>query len=97
MMNRLTLLLASACLLLPVSGIAQETLDELLQQVEQAASDEARIDQQRLQEFRSERNRQQQLLEEARAELRAQQQRSDRLNTEFDRWPGTSPPPSMTR
>ncbi len=84
MMNRLTLLLASACLLLPVSGIAQETLDELLQQVEQAASDEARIDQQRLQEFRSERNRQQQLLEEARAELRAQQQRSDRLNTEFD-------------
>ena len=84
MMNRLILLIASAWLLVPGSAFAQETLDDLLRQVEEAASQEARIDQQRLQEFRSERNRQQQLLEEARAELRAQQQRSDRLNAEFD-------------
>ncbi|MEX2497512.1 MAG: MotA/TolQ/ExbB proton channel family protein [Wenzhouxiangellaceae bacterium] len=70
----------------PISGFGQEaqTLQELLRQVEQAASDEARIDQQRLQEFRQQRNRQQQLLAEARAEQRAQEQRSDRLNAEFD-------------
>lgn len=76
----------TAWLAFPVSGFGQqaETLQELLRQVEQAASEEARIDQQRLQEFRQQRNRQQQLLEEARAELRAEEQRSDRLNNAFD-------------
>src|SRR6056297_622433 len=85
-MKRLTLIAISAWLAFPVAGIGQEaqTLQELLQQVEQAASEEARIDQQRLQEFRQQRAQQQQLLAEARAELRAQEQRSDRLNAEFD-------------
>jgi len=70
----------------PAAGFGQQgdTLQDLLRQVEQAASEEARIDQQRLQEFRQQRNRQQELLQEARAELRAEEQRSDRLNNEFD-------------
>lgn len=71
-------------LAVPGVGHAQETLDELLREVERAASEEARIDQQRLQEFRQQRERQRQLLQQARAELRAEEQRSDRLNTEFD-------------
>ncbi len=75
-----------AWLALPASGFGQqaETLQELLRQVEQAATEEARIDQRRLEEFRQQRERQEQLLQEARAELRAQEQRSERLNGEFD-------------
>ncbi|MFO7762630.1 MAG: MotA/TolQ/ExbB proton channel family protein [Wenzhouxiangellaceae bacterium] len=85
-MKKLTIIAMTAWLAFPVSGFGQEaqTLQQLLQQVEQAASEEARIDQQRLQEFRQQRERQQQLLEEARAELRAQEQRSDQLNSAFD-------------
>jgi len=71
-------------LMLPGSGMAQQTLQDLLREVEQAAGVEARIDQQRLQEFRQQRARQQQLLEEARAELRRQEQLSDRLNNQFN-------------
>lgn len=85
-MKKFTIIGVIAWLAFPVPGVSQEaqTLQQLLQQVEQAASEEARIDQQRLQEFRQQRERQQQLLEEARAELRAQEQRSDQLNSEFD-------------
>ena len=93
-MKKITLLMMSAWLALPVAAVGQddqqgdagqpETLQQLLEQVEQAAGREARIDQQRLQEFRQQRAQQQRLLEEARAELRAQEQRSDRLNNEFD-------------
>ncbi|MDX1626428.1 MAG: MotA/TolQ/ExbB proton channel family protein [Wenzhouxiangellaceae bacterium] len=83
-LNKYLMILAGAMLLAPAAAPAQETLDELLQQVERAASEEARIDQQRLQEFRNQRARQQQLLQEARAELQRQEQRSDRLNAEFD-------------
>lgn len=85
-MKKFTIIGVIAWLAFPVPGVGQEaqTLQQLLQQVEQAASEEARIDQQRLQEFRQQRERQQQLLEEARAELRAQEQRSDQLNSEFD-------------
>jgi len=61
-----------------------ETLMDLLEEVQAAADREARIDQQRLEEFRAERERRQQLLEQARAELRAQEQRSNRLNEAFD-------------
>ena len=74
----------------PGAAVAQQpveqaqTLRDLLRQVEQAASEEARVDQQRLQEFRQQKAQQQQLLDEARAELRAQELRSDRLNAEFD-------------
>ena len=93
-MNKIKMLMICAVLALPLAATAQDeqtdaeqaprTLQELLRQVEQAADREARIDQQRLQEFRQERARRQQLLEEARAELRAQEQLSDRLNNEFD-------------
>jgi biopolymer transport protein ExbB len=94
-MNKMKILMISAVLALPIASMAQDdaqsgqqqapqTLQELLDQVERAADREAQLDQQRLQEFRQERNRRQQLLEEARAELRAQEQRSDRLNNEFD-------------
>lgn len=70
--------------LLPLTAGAQETLDELFNQVQRAVDSEARVDQQRLQQFRQERARQQELLQQARAEKRAQEQRSDRLNTAFD-------------
>jgi len=93
-MNKIKMLMICAVLATPLAATAQgeqtdaeqapRTLQELLRQVEQAADREARIDQQRLQEFRQERARRQQLLEEARAELRAQEQLSDRLNNEFD-------------
>ena len=83
-MKTITQIFISALLLLPIAGFGQETLDELLREVEQAASEEARIDQQRLREFQQERNRQQQLLEQARQQLRAEEQRSDRLNASFD-------------
>ena len=85
-MKKLIFLAMSAWLAFPASGFGQqaETLQELLRQVEQAASEEARIDQQRLEEFRQQRERQQELLQEARAELRAEEQHSDRLNNEFD-------------
>jgi biopolymer transport protein ExbB len=71
-------------LLLPLAAGAQETLDDLFNQVQRAVDAEARVDQQRLQQFRQERARQQELLQQARAELRAQEQRSDRLNVAFD-------------
>ena len=61
-----------------------ETLIDLLDEVEAAADREARIDQQRLAEFRAERQRRQQLLEQARAELRAEEARSNRLTDAFD-------------
>jgi len=71
-------------LTLPAVGLAQETLDDLLQEVESAVAAEQRIDQERLREFRNQRARQQQLLEQARVDLRAQEQRSDRLNAAYD-------------
>ena len=83
-MNKTKILSIAFGLLLPLSAIGQETLEQLFNEVQRAVDAEARIDQQRLQEFRQERARQQQLLQDARAELRAQEQRSDRLNTAFD-------------
>jgi len=83
-MKNTRILMIALGLLLPLTAPAQETLDELFNQVQRAVDAEARVDQQRLQQFRQERARQQQLLQEARAELRAQEQRSDRLNTAFD-------------
>jgi biopolymer transport protein ExbB len=79
--NLITLLLA---LIVPVSVSAQSELEQLLQEVREAASEERQVDQQRLQEFIQERNRQRELLEQARAELRAEEQRSDQLRNEYD-------------
>lgn len=78
------LLIALLLLAAPFAASAQSTLDELLQQVQRAAQEEQRIDQERLQRFVRERNNQRALLEQARAELRAEEQRSDRLRNEFD-------------
>lgn len=83
-MTKHRILIALLALAMPFAANAQETLDELLQRVQQAAQEEQRIDQQRLQRFINERNNQRQLLEQARAELRAEEQRSDRLQNEFD-------------
>ncbi|NBB93558.1 MAG: hypothetical protein GVY32_10370, partial [Gammaproteobacteria bacterium] len=78
------LLFALLALSIPFAASAQSPLDELLNQVQQAAQDEQRIDQERLQRFIRERNNQRALLEEARAQLQAEEQRSDRLRNEFD-------------
>ncbi|WP_258870847.1 MULTISPECIES: MotA/TolQ/ExbB proton channel family protein [unclassified Wenzhouxiangella] len=83
-MTKNRILIALLALAMPFTASAQDSLDELLQQVQEAAQEEQRIDQQRLQRFINERNNQRQLLEEARAELRAEEQRSDRLQNEFD-------------
>lgn len=84
MHKKITITLVALGLMLPAVSLAQETLDDLLEEVENAVSAEQRIDQERLRQFRNERARQQELLEQARAELRAQEQRSDRLNAAYD-------------
>jgi biopolymer transport protein ExbB len=83
-MNRKILVLIAALAAAPMAVQAQSTLEELLRQVERAASEEARVDQERLQRFISERNNQRQLLERARAELRSEEQRSERLRNAFE-------------
>ncbi|QKK01698.1 MAG: MotA/TolQ/ExbB proton channel family protein [Pseudomonadota bacterium] len=83
MINR-RILFAVLALVAPLSATAQSTLDELLQQVQQAAQEEQRIDQERLQRFIRERNNQRQLLAEARQQLRAEEDRSDRLRVAFE-------------
>lgn len=78
--------IAVALLLAPFASQAQEaeTLEDLLREVERAASQEARVDEQRLQRFIRERANQRQLLDEALAELRAEEARSERLRAAFD-------------
>ncbi|TVQ41503.1 MAG: MotA/TolQ/ExbB proton channel family protein [Wenzhouxiangella sp.] len=83
-MNSRILLFLVALIAAPLTAQAQQTLEELLREVERAASEEARVDQERLQRFIRERNNQRQLLEEARAELRSEEQRSDRLRSAFE-------------
>jgi len=78
------LLIVAALLVAPLGAQAQNSLEDLLRQVEQAASEEARIDQERLQRFIRERANQRQLLEEARAELRREEARSERLRNAYD-------------
>ena len=62
-----------------------QTLEDLARQVEQAAAEEGRINQEREAEFLRERNNQRNLLAQARQELRAQEVRSDNLKAEYDR------------
>jgi len=83
-MKRILLILIAAFVVAPVGAQAQETLEDLLRAVEEAASEEARIDQQRLQTFIRERANQRQLLQEARAELQRQEQRSEQLRVAFE-------------
>lgn len=72
-------------LLLALPGLASaQTLDDLLREVQRAAEEEARVDQERLERFRRERNNQQQLLAQARAELAQQERRAESLSNAYD-------------
>ncbi len=82
-MKKLNYILIAALLALPVMASGQ-TLDELLQEVERAAQDEARINEERLQRFLDDRDNQQQLLEQARTERAAQERLSDQLRDSYD-------------
>ncbi len=79
-----TLMVLAALLAMSLHAQAQQTLEELLREVEQAVSEEARVDQERLQRFIRERDNQRELLEQARAELRDEEQRSDQLRDSFE-------------
>ncbi len=83
-MTRLILLLIALLMAVSTGVQAQDTLADLLRQVEQAASAEAQVDQERLQRFIRQRANQRQLLEQARAELRREEARSERLRDAFD-------------
>lgn len=82
-MKKLTYIAFIALLALPVLASGQ-TLDQLLQEVERAAQEEAQINEERLQRFVRERNNQQQLLQQARAERTAQERLSDQLRDQSD-------------
>ncbi len=77
-------LLAAVSVTAVAQSGAQDSLDELLKQVQAAARQETARNREREAEFRSARNRQQQLLAEARAELKRQEDLSDQLKNNFD-------------
>ncbi|HLQ86471.1 MAG TPA: MotA/TolQ/ExbB proton channel family protein [Salinisphaeraceae bacterium] len=83
-LRRILVAALALTLVLPLAASAQNTLDELLEQVRRSSQEEHRVDQERLQRFNRERNNQSNLLEQARAELRREEERSDRLQREFD-------------
>lgn len=63
---------------------ADQSLDQLLNEVRQIMEQERAVNREREQEFLQERNRQQQLLQEARQELQRLEARSDELKDQFD-------------
>ncbi|HET6564887.1 MAG TPA: MotA/TolQ/ExbB proton channel family protein [Xanthomonadales bacterium] len=82
-MKKLSLIIAASAILLAPFASAQ-TLDELARIVREAASSDAKINQQREAEFVRDRNQQQALLAQARQELAAENARSDQLRDEYD-------------
>ena len=58
------------------------SLDQLLQEVRQAATQSSRENQQRINEFKQQRNQQSQLLSQARAKLQALEARTEELKTD---------------
>lgn len=82
-MKTLSLLFAAALLAAAPAASAQ-SLDELARMVREAASGEAKINQEREARFVRERDNQRQLLAEARQELAAENLRSDNLRDEYD-------------
>jgi len=77
--------LIAACLCAATCAIAQgQTLDELARIVREAASTEAKINQDRETEFLRDRNNQKNLLTRAGEELSSENSRSDRLRDEYD-------------
>lgn len=82
-MKKLSLIIAASAIMLAPFASAQ-TLDELARIVREAASSDAKINQQREAEFVRDRNQQQALLAQARQELAAANARSDQLRDEYD-------------
>jgi biopolymer transport protein ExbB len=82
-MNRLSLFCA-AILLAAAPAAGAQTLDELARMVREAASSEAKINQEREARFVRERDNQSRLLAEARQELAGENTRSDTLRDEYD-------------
>ncbi|MEM9531859.1 MAG: MotA/TolQ/ExbB proton channel family protein [Pseudomonadota bacterium] len=70
--------------LITLSPVAAQSLDQILEQTQQAASQQTSENRQREQEFRNNRNQQRQLLAQARAALQAEEDKSDRLKNAFD-------------
>jgi biopolymer transport protein ExbB len=82
-MKKFSLIVAASAILLAPLAYAQ-TLDELARIVREAASSDAKINEQREAEFVRDRNRQRDLLAAARQELAAENARSDQLRDEYD-------------
>ncbi|MGD2129846.1 MAG: MotA/TolQ/ExbB proton channel family protein [Lysobacterales bacterium] len=79
-------LMAAVLALTTVSSVARaQDLDELAREVREAATSEAKINQEREARFLRERNNQQQLLADARKELASENARSDSLRDEYDK------------
>jgi biopolymer transport protein ExbB len=76
--------LAAAAAALLARGATAQTIDELLEQAKNARALEAKIHEQREQEFLAQRDRQKQLLEEARVARDAAQARSQAMSAKFD-------------
>jgi len=76
--------LLGLALLAAASTASAQTLDELARTVREAATSEARINQERESLFLAERDRQSELLQQARQQLAAENDRSGRLQAEYD-------------
>ncbi|MBT8062824.1 MAG: MotA/TolQ/ExbB proton channel family protein, partial [Gammaproteobacteria bacterium] len=83
-MKSLRIMTIATALVFTVSAFGQ-TLEDLAAEVERAASEEGKINQQREQEFIQARDNQRNLLAQARQELRNEEARSDRLKNDYDR------------
>ncbi|GAB4181716.1 MAG: MotA/TolQ/ExbB proton channel family protein [Wenzhouxiangellaceae bacterium] len=83
-MKKIILTMAALGLFAATQVNAQQTLDQLLSEVQRAASAEGRFNQEREARFQRERNNQQQLLAQARQELAREERRSEQLQTEYD-------------
>jgi len=83
-MRNIALLFLASILMAGSSSARAQTLDELEKMVREAATTEARINQEREAIFVRERDRQQELLAEARRELANENTRSDGLRVEYD-------------
>ena len=83
-MSQLITRLLPVLLCLAVSPVSAQTLEELSQIVREAATSEAKINQQREARLVRERDNQRQLLVDARRELADENARADRLRVEYD-------------
>jgi len=83
-MSQLITRLLPVLLCLAVSPVSAQTLEELSQIVREAATSEAKVNQQREARFVRERDNQRQLLVDARRELAEENARADRLRVEYD-------------